>query len=85
MLSNELWRPFLRLATAVVFMVAVLLVQDLKADLDTCSEAEAWCASHDEELVYDWCSPWPDNYTCWTCAYHCPYGPYYSGCDVCYA
>lgn len=84
MLSSEFRRPLLRLATAVVFMVAALLVPALKADpLDTCTEAIEFCQQNEGEMTQFQCSGWPGNPYCQTCLYTCTYGPVHSACDYC--
>ena len=84
MLYNEFRGPIIRLATAVVFMVATLLVPNLRADpVDTCTEVAEWCGPN---IMWYYQGPWPGDPGCHTWLYYCPppNGPVYSACDVCY-
>jgi hypothetical protein len=81
---GDVWRPSIRLATAVVFMVAALLVPAVEADdPDTCNEAIEYCYANQGYLTSYMCYPWPGEPRCQTCLYSCTYGPIYSACDYC--
>ena len=81
MVCNEVRRPIIRLATAVLFMVAALAIPNLRAqEVDTCSEVTC------PNVQWGWGGVWPENPNCHTWLYYCPppAGPYHSACDVCY-
>lgn len=82
MFSTDFRRPLLRLATAGLFATAALQVAEVTA-IDQCSWHYWYC--HDVEGGQMEATMEPIEYSpgCYSIAFRCSYGPYYSSCDSC--